>query len=240
MTTVTRMELDPSLRSLIENRLDAIDRVLLLAGVSRGERHGIVEEVETQIYELLARRTDAPTRRDVLTVLATLDPPEAYAPEGSRVRARTWYTEEQSHLPQPSLLALGSAVASVLDLLLLGGVAFLMAESEVPEAFALLVLFVLGLVVPAAVTVAGGVSIGQILRSRGRLFGLPAAVLAALLFPLLLANGLLVGLVMVGGDLGLILLVALAFLAANVWCVYRVWNWISSWRRRMATVDTAR
>src|SRR5262245_61484799 len=85
MTTAMRTELDAPLRALVERRLDGIDRVLLAAGVSRGERCGIVEEVEAQIYEMLARRADGPpTRQDVLAVLAALDPPEAYAPEGYR------------------------------------------------------------------------------------------------------------------------------------------------------------
>src|SRR5438309_1713625 len=83
MTTAT--ELGGAQRALVDERLDGVERVLLHAGVSRGERRGIVEEVEAQVYELLARRTDSePTRADVLAVLASLDPPETYAPEGHR------------------------------------------------------------------------------------------------------------------------------------------------------------
>jgi hypothetical protein len=50
------------------------------------ERRSIVGEVETQIFELLARRGPALTREDVLAVLASLDPPEAYLPEEFRDR----------------------------------------------------------------------------------------------------------------------------------------------------------
>ena len=62
-----RTDLEAPLRGAIDDRLDAIDRVLLRAGVSRGERRSIVEEVENQVYELLARRSAGgePTRADV-------------------------------------------------------------------------------------------------------------------------------------------------------------------------------
>ena len=43
--TMTRKELDAPLRALVDGRLDAIDRVLLLAGVARSERFSVVEEV---------------------------------------------------------------------------------------------------------------------------------------------------------------------------------------------------
>jgi hypothetical protein len=69
---------------LIDARLDAIDRALL-GRVSRPERLNVVGEVEARIHELLADRCGPgvePARDDVLAVLARLDPPEAYLPEG--------------------------------------------------------------------------------------------------------------------------------------------------------------
>ena len=77
MTTAT---LSPALRALIDERLDGIDRVLRHARTPRPERLEILDSVENQILEMLAKRTaDEPTRRDLLAVLAELDPPEAYA-----------------------------------------------------------------------------------------------------------------------------------------------------------------
>jgi hypothetical protein len=77
------VELSPSLQDLVDTRLDAVERVLLMANVSRGERRSILVELEAHVFELLGRRTtDEPTRADVLAVLAGLDPPESYAPEG--------------------------------------------------------------------------------------------------------------------------------------------------------------
>jgi hypothetical protein len=83
---MTAAELNPDLRILIDERLDAIDRTLLGVQVSYSERRSIVAEVETQIFELLSRKTEHPTREDVLAVLDSLDPPESYIPEELRCR----------------------------------------------------------------------------------------------------------------------------------------------------------
>ena len=72
------VHLSASLQSLIDSRLDTIDR-MLLGRVGRAERMSIVREVESQIHELLAERNaDEPSREDVLAVLGRLDPPEAF------------------------------------------------------------------------------------------------------------------------------------------------------------------
>jgi hypothetical protein len=79
--TVGTAQLSEGLQTLIDSRLDTIDR-MLLGRISRQERLDIVREVESQIHELLyERHGDELTRDDVLAVLARLDPPEAYIPE---------------------------------------------------------------------------------------------------------------------------------------------------------------
>lgn len=83
---MTAAELNPDLRNLIDARLDAVDRCLIRAQIAWSERRSIVGEVETQVYELLARRSPAPTQEDVLAVLDSLDPPESYIPEELRDR----------------------------------------------------------------------------------------------------------------------------------------------------------
>jgi hypothetical protein len=81
MTIAAPPRISPALQTLIELRLDTLDRTLL-GRASRQDRLNIVAEVETQIYELLAERSpDEPTREDVLAVLRQLDPPEAYVAE---------------------------------------------------------------------------------------------------------------------------------------------------------------
>jgi hypothetical protein len=79
---VATMQITETLRTLIDSRLDTIDR-MLLGRLPRSERLEVVREVEVQIHELLGERgSDDLTREDVLAVLARLDPPEAYLPEG--------------------------------------------------------------------------------------------------------------------------------------------------------------
>src|SRR3954451_12809710 len=92
MSTIASVRVPESLQTLIDSRLDTIDR-MLLGRLPRAERLEVVREVESQIFELLQERcSDEPTREDVLAVLARLDPPEAYLPEelerepGARLR----------------------------------------------------------------------------------------------------------------------------------------------------------
>ncbi len=83
MTVTASIHVSESLQTLIDCRLDTIDR-MLLGRVPRSERVEIVREVELQIYELLGERSgNELIREDVLTVLGRLDPPEAYLPDES-------------------------------------------------------------------------------------------------------------------------------------------------------------
>jgi hypothetical protein len=112
---MTAAELNPDLRILIDERLDAIDRMLLQAQVSYSERRSIVAEVETQVFELLSRKTVAPTREDVLAVLDSLDPPESYIPEElrSRVSSRPVGPAREPTRPLLSRRAIGMAASLI-------------------------------------------------------------------------------------------------------------------------------
>lgn len=81
MTMATKIELAKPLQALIDARLDTIDR-MLLGQIPRPDRLSILNEVESQIEELLAERDAASlTRDDIIEVLRQLDPPEAFVPE---------------------------------------------------------------------------------------------------------------------------------------------------------------
>lgn len=83
MTTATVAELAESQQTLIDARLDTIDR-MLLGHVSRADRITIVSEVEAQIQELLGAKVgDEASREDVIDALRRLDPPEAYLPDSA-------------------------------------------------------------------------------------------------------------------------------------------------------------
>jgi hypothetical protein len=90
-------ELAPSLQRLVDARLDNIDRALLSTEVSRYERRQIVSAVEDQIQDLVARiDKDEPSREDILRILASLDPPEAYG-SGSMQRETDQDTTRSSN-----------------------------------------------------------------------------------------------------------------------------------------------
>lgn len=79
--TVATLTLTESASTLIDSRLDTIER-MLLGRVPRADRLAIVKDVEAQIHEQLQESdVEEIDREAVLTVLARLDPPEAYLPE---------------------------------------------------------------------------------------------------------------------------------------------------------------
>lgn len=229
MTEATRLE--STLQAMVDDRLDAIDRVLLESGMSRSERRGIAEEVEAQIYELLGRRAAGePTRADVLAVLESLDPPEAYAPEGHRAAWRR-LDMPRRRVRQPWLLALGSAVAGSL-VLLLGACGIAMCLEE-----ALGLLLITGFILAAgsATSLCGMFAIRQIRDSDGWITGLPAAFFGAIIIPLAIANTLLLAAFLLFHGLGMYVLSAFAVIGGNAFLIFHAWRWISA----DSTADTA-
>jgi hypothetical protein len=77
------LELPQGLQNLVESRLDAIERALLQGNTPRAERRSILDDIETQIIEMLSAEAQGhePTRADLLRVFTRLDPPEAFAGE---------------------------------------------------------------------------------------------------------------------------------------------------------------
>jgi hypothetical protein len=71
---------DPNAWQRVDEFLAAVDRALAGADVSQDERRSILDDLRTQIAEMLADRAgDTPTLADVDVVLAEIDPPQAYA-----------------------------------------------------------------------------------------------------------------------------------------------------------------
>ncbi|MCL2647599.1 MAG: hypothetical protein FWD61_11430 [Phycisphaerales bacterium] len=96
------MTLSEEARRRLDAHLDAVEQALATAGNSREQRRAVVDDLESQINEMLAARSDAeggggsPTLADVEAVLAQVDPPAAYGnaagpseprPSGSDMRA---------------------------------------------------------------------------------------------------------------------------------------------------------
>lgn len=144
---MTTAESNPELRKRIDAQLDSIDRILIGANVGWSERQSIIGEVETQIFELLARRSPTPTPEDVQAVFDSLDPPEAYIPDELRgapasesIPQRAW-----RHLPKQ---AAGLVVRSI------PGATFAVALLAINGALVLIVASSQG-VIPWLVTLAG-------------------------------------------------------------------------------------
>lgn len=227
---MTAAELTPELRALIDARLDAIERVLLRVELSYSERRHIVGEVETQIFELLSRRSPVPSQEDVTSVLESLDPPESYIPEELRGKlgdAPEATIRPRSSGPRMSVLALGSAAGLVATILL--AILFLAAAGPRDEAAALTFLGMLWL----AVSACGITACVRIMRSEGRLLGLPFAFAAALVFPLFWINVIVVAIIVATDGMIAFVLTGAAILYVNYRAVRRLWRWLSVDRGRI-------
>ena len=69
----------PEVRARLDQHLDAVESALTAAGHSRDHRRAILDDLESQIRDILAARSPSPSLADVTAILAQLDPPQAYA-----------------------------------------------------------------------------------------------------------------------------------------------------------------
>jgi hypothetical protein len=232
-------ELPNDVRQRIDDYLDAVERVLIRGNVTRVERRSIVDEVESQIHEMLATRTDQEPAVALAEVLSKLEPPEAYAPDSGAApkadsapaavayvpsprvvwrRWREWWSPSESpRFSPPALVAACWAGAAVF--------LFLAALSlRWPPALLLLTLTLVGLPAPVGVTVLGFLAVRRIRRPGSKEHGLPLALIETFFFPILLANLALIGILAASREAGLILLAALVILAANVGLARYAWR----------------
>ena len=72
------VELAPDVRARLDAHLDAVEKALVAAGSSRERRRGVVDDLEAQIMDMLAGKSETPTVAELEEVLAKLDPPGAY------------------------------------------------------------------------------------------------------------------------------------------------------------------
>jgi hypothetical protein len=220
---MTAAELNPEFRTLIDARLDAIEQILMRVQVSYSERRHIVGEVESQIFELLSRRGDNPTREDIVAVLDSLDPPEAYVPEELRGKLGESAIGPSAAKPKgPRVSKLGVVSAVLVAILLLIGVP-LLATSHARDAGEIATFFGVNLFLASLL---GIVAVVRVLRSGGRLRGLPFALFAAIGFPLCLVNAAAIMLVIATQGVlpWLLTIAALGYL--NYLGVRRLWRWL--------------
>lgn len=73
------LELAPEVRVRLDQHLDAVEQTLMRASRSREQRRGVVDDLETQVLDMLGQESSSPTVVDLEKVLRRLDPPQAYA-----------------------------------------------------------------------------------------------------------------------------------------------------------------
>jgi hypothetical protein len=233
-------DLPDDVQRKIDDHLDAVERVLLRENVSRLERRNILDEVETQIHEMLAAHGGEDRAAAVMEILSRLDPPEAYASERASVslpppaatgttrsftprelwrRWREWWSVQPDR-PRVSPPALVGAIWAGLLVLLL--VALLPMHR--PPPFLLLLLALVGPTAPLGVTILGFLAVRRIRRPGSNEFGLPLALVETFFFPTLLANLALIGVLAASREAGLILLAALVIIVANVGLARYAWR----------------
>ncbi len=185
-------ELAPSLQKLVDARLDNIDRALLSTDVSRYERRQIVSAVEDQIQELVARiNREEPSREDILRILASLDPPEAYGTGSMQLGVQPEERLEPNRLARlPSSIASGKK-ANTLSIISvsLAGVSLLALLSCVVLGF---LAFVLSPIFSLAALICGIVSLCQLLMTEGNTYGKGMSIVGIASFPVGLVLMLLV------------------------------------------------
>ncbi|MFO0905090.1 MAG: hypothetical protein U0939_18940 [Pirellulales bacterium] len=225
-------------RFLVDQKLDSVDRVLLLAGVPRPTRRLILEELETTTLALIAEQAGerAPQPEQVLAVLAQLDAPEFYAPEAYRAKARS---AAQGKTPRPKIRRPQVAVSAIVSmglaffnipLLFAGGYLGFMALSEGETEVLLYAAFVL---VPCfLMTLAsGGLGIWSILKIRksdGWLYGIGCAIPGVAVIPLLFLQVIFAGVLYIGTmGVGLALLPCLYVGATTAFMCHGLWHWLA-------------
>jgi hypothetical protein len=213
----------------------------------------VVEEVENQILEMLSRlEVTEYSRADVLAVLAKLDPPEAYVPEDAaprpildpavaveRVAAATETVTAAaragvqasvtaaSQMAQtvraqwnPAWMACFAAGLGVFTLLL--GFAFVAVAGPGESAVfgALLLLLMAG-----TSTLLGALSLYYLRGSKEHRFALVAALLATLLYPMLIVDGIIVAIGIATFPVSVALLALIFFVAFNGAIGRALWKW---------------
>lgn len=250
-------ELPDDARRQIDDRLDAIERVLLARNVSRLERRDIIDGVEAQIYDMLSARPETEPREAVAAMLAALDPPEAFATAGETGAAapvqpsaapdadwlgasvgfmgRLWQRWKRFWSPRPEVRRLSPpALLAAVWTALAAFIVVLTIAADRPTP--LLIPFWATMVVPApiAVTILGFMAVRRIRTSAGGEYGLPLAVIETFLFPVVLAN--LAVIALMTEREGLMLLAVLLVIVANIGLARYAWRRFGS--RFLARIDS--
>ncbi len=168
----------PSAKMQIDVRLD---EVVLRALEKKPElRYQQVSEVKTMVETIVATPPGSSRREEAQTQKTNIENPE------SRPK------------PHFSRTAIVGACLWILSVMIFAFAGIISQLATRPWLLASSVLAVVGLLCAFGFTLLGWVAVSQIRHSAGKLYGLWLAVVDGLLFPLLVVDGAIVGLVLVG------------------------------------------
>ncbi len=178
---MTNFDLDQRMKAYLA------DVAIELKELSSEERGDVLANLESHIYEALAQKTKGKpaNRSDLEDVLASMDPPQAFAARNSNAAAQTL---NQPIVNQQSQLAATARWAFIMTCISVG-IIFLtfiltLTFKEESKTIAFASTIVLGIFVFLAF-VLGVVAIFQIALSKGKLHGLAYAIIGAILpFPM--------------------------------------------------------
>jgi len=238
-------------RRRVDAHLDEIEQVLQRSGMSRDERRNVLDDVETQVLEMLAARVQGdPSPEDVSAVIAELDPPESYAvgagePEGAAA--------PPTRISRLAVLGAFWGSLFVIAIVLAPIVALRVPVGAHPHRslawwqILWLILMVTAVTGMFGMTILGAVAVSQIRDSRRRLHGLGLAFADAVFYPLLALGAVLLVLATelkrfcfpVGHDTTVVVAtVAIYFVALVAWAVlgwlFGRWAWGVATRRSAA------
>ena len=66
-------------QAVVDEYLDAVERALIASGAPRSERTQVVQDLESQIVEMMAALPQPVTEESIRSVIARLEPPAHFA-----------------------------------------------------------------------------------------------------------------------------------------------------------------
>ena len=175
------VDMPVSLRQMIDARLDNIERALITQSMGRGDRQQILSAIEDQILEMLCQFAgEEPTRDDVLSVLAKLDPPEAYMEISDARTAELPTVSKGDRRMDAGEVRLSDHKKNINTIAVVG---FVLTCVACMGAFSWWIIGLLGILVLAIVTTAAGIcgsaALCQLIQHRQSQRGLWMAVTAS-------------------------------------------------------------
>ena len=214
-------------RQRLDDYLDAIELALHRTTAARESRRSVIEMVEAQVIEMCCTNLQEDSTDEVIGQLFDrLDPPELYAeafdqretePAPKKKRVKVKQTSGVSHLAITSVILLAA------PLLFLVGTLF--SHDLAPLFFITTFTGVVG------APVLSWLALRSIDQSNGRITGRSLAMISFYIVPVVLANGLVLGIGAALAELSILICVAVTMGVINAGAVWLIRYAIDRWFR---------